>query len=154
MILKIIGVIMNSQSVDRSLFVIANLTNLLLTCIFRVYALKKAEYVSGLVIIFFSIPILIAAVYNYSHAREWWTYILPMFLFLFLLVELLLDYILKIDFRDTALLWPYLLVYYLGLMGMIGYSFLINKVYGFITLTTYFINLAATFFSYSKIGHN
>ncbi len=78
---------------------------------------------------------------------------LPLLLLLFLVIELLFDYILKIDFRSTALLWPYIIVYYLGLMGMVGYSFLIGKPYGFVTLGTYFLNLFATWYSFSVSGH-
>ena len=37
-------------------------------------------------------------------------------------VELLLDYVLRLEFRKTSLLWPYLFLYYLGMMGMIGWS--------------------------------
>jgi hypothetical protein len=60
---------------------------------------------------------------------------------------------LKLDFRSTALLWPYLLVFYVALMGMIGYSFLIKKSFGYVTLCTYFLALLATWYSYAKVGH-
>ena len=62
-------------------------------------------------------------------------------------------YILQINFRSTRLLGPYLLLYYLAILGMIGYSFQIGKTYGFITLLTYFINQIATFYSYFRVGH-
>ncbi len=54
---------------------------------------------------------------------------------------------------QTAWLGPYLLSYYLALFAMIGYAFLAGKPYGFVTLITYFINLAATFYSYALVGH-
>ena len=72
---------------------------------------------------------------------------------LFLVVEFVLDYWLKFNFRHTAWLGPYFLVYYLALFALIGYAFLTGKSYGFITLMTYFINVAATFFSYARVGH-
>jgi len=74
-------------------------------------------------------------------------------LILFLVIELLFDYILKLEFRKTALLWPYLTIFYVAEMAMIGYSFLIKKSYGFITLGTYLLSLLATWYSYAKVGH-
>jgi hypothetical protein len=38
-------------------------------------------------------------------------------------------------------------------MGMIGYTFVFGKLFGFITLATYFINLASTAYSYARVGH-
>jgi hypothetical protein len=71
----------------------------------------------------------------------------------FLVVEFVLDYWLKFNFRHTAWLGPYLLLYYLALFAMIGYAFLAGKPSGYVTLITYFINLAATYFSYARVGH-
>lgn len=59
----------------------------------------------------------------------------------------------NIDIRSTRLLGPYLLLYYLALFGMIGYSFQIGKNFGFVTLVTYIVNQIATFYSYFQVGH-
>ncbi len=145
----------NFEIVDWLVFVMAILVNLLLIGIFlaRPRGLKKAEYILGLVMICLILPVFLAVLLNALGKREWWTIVLPSLLILFLLIELLFDYILKLDFRSTALLWPYLLVFYVGLMAMIGYSFLIKKSFGFITLGTYFLSLLATWYSYAKVGH-
>jgi hypothetical protein len=71
----------------------------------------------------------------------------------FLIIEVVLDYILQYDFRNTSLLGPYLLLYYVSVLGMIGYSFAVQKKYGFITLATYFLSQIAAFYSYFKVGH-
>jgi hypothetical protein len=143
------------RAIDITIFIIANLVNLLLTGIFlsRSLGLKKAERVLGLISVSMILPIGAAVILNIQGRREWWTVSLPSILMLFLAIELLLDYILKLNFRKTRLLWPYLLLYYLALMAMIGYSFSIGKSFGFITLGTYFLNLFATWYSYSKVGH-
>jgi len=141
--------------VDVAVFVIANLVNLLMVGIFlsRPKGLKRVESVLGIVQITFILPLGAAIVINASQGREWWFMVLPSLLVAFLVVELLLDYVLKLAFRTTRLLGPYLLLYYLALMGMIGYTFLIGEIYGFITLVTYFMNLFATWYSYSQVGH-
>ncbi len=95
-------------------------------------------------------PLSIAVISNLLAKRQWWFFILPIPIILFLILELILDYLLKIDFRNTVSLWPYIIIYFVGLNGMIGYSFLIGKRYGSVTLITYFINLFVTFYLYFK----
>jgi hypothetical protein len=143
------------QIIDLTLFVVANLVNILMVGIFlsRPKGLKHIEKKLGIVLITLAIPVAISILLNIAGKREWWSIVLPSLLVVFLIVELIFDYILKLDFRHTSLLWPYLLLYYVSLWGMIGYTFLIGKPYGFATLITYFLNLLATWYSYSRVGH-
>jgi len=138
--------------IDIGLFAIANLVNLLTMGIMlsRPRGLARVEYVLGIVIVAMIVPVGVAVILNSLGKREWWTIVLPLLLIAFLVVELMFDYILKLDFRNTALLWPYITIYYVGLIGMIGYSFLIGKPHGFVTLVTYFLNLAATWYAHSR----
>jgi hypothetical protein len=141
--------------IDLSVFVIANLTNLLLAVMFlyRGSGRPKAGNLFGWGAVLLGIPLLAAAVLNMLGERPWWTFILPGLMVLYDAVEFVLDHVLKFDFRHSRWLGPYLGLYYLALMGMIGYAFAIGKPYGFITLVTYFINLAATAFSYARVQH-
>jgi hypothetical protein len=146
---------MNYEVVDIGLFVIANFINLAvaLLLIARARGMVKFERDLGYAVVAMILPVTLAIGFNIAAARELWTIICPSLLLLFLLVELLFDYILKLEFRYTRLLGPYLLTYYVGLMAMIGYSFGIGELFGFVTLATYFINLAATGYSYSRVKH-
>lgn len=141
--------------VDTALFVIANLVNLLMVGIFlsRAFGWGALEDIFGITLLTLAIPVGIIAVVNAWERRAWWAMVLPAILVIFFVVELFLDYILLLEFRTTALLWPYLVLYYASLMGMIGYTFLIRKSYGVITLITYFLQLFATWYSYSLVGH-
>jgi len=143
------------RTIDLVIFIIANLVNLLLIGIFlsRPRGLRRAEHVLGLILVSMILPVGLAVLLNILEKREWWTIVLPLLLILYLLIELLFDYLLKLEFRKTALLWPYLLVFYVALMAMIGYSFLIGKAYGFATLATYFLSLLATWYSHARVGH-
>ena len=145
----------NPLSTDIVIFIVANIVNLLVVGVFlsRTKGLQDLEYYIGLILIIMALPLITAVIFNIIDKRDWWSIVLPLPLILYCFIELLFDYILNLNFRNTALLWPYLTIFYLGLMGMIGYSFLIGKIYGFITLGTYFINLLATWYSYSKVGH-
>jgi hypothetical protein len=141
--------------IDLAVFVIANLINLLITAMFlaRARKLPQAGNVIGLVVVAMAIPLAAAVVMNLLSKRNWPFWILPLMTIAYCILEFILDYILKVDFRHSSLLIPYLISFYLGLFAMIGYTFLVGKRYGFITLVTYFINLAATFYSYARVGH-
>ena len=146
---------MSYSIVDIGLFIIANFINLAAALLLfaRARGAEKLERDLGYSIVAMIIPVSFAIALNIANGRELWAIVLPSFLLLFLLIEWLFDYILKLEFRYTRLLVPYLVTYYLGLMAMIGYSFGIGKLFGFITLGTYFINLAATGYSYSRVKH-
>ncbi len=146
---------LNDQIIDIALFIVGNLVNLLMVGIFllRTKGLARAESILGLILLSLILPIGGAIILNIVGKRGVWNVLLPTLLVAFLLLEMVLDYILKLDFRNTWMLGPYLLLYYLALMGMIGYTFRIDRPFGFITLITYFLQLGATWYSYSQVGH-
>jgi hypothetical protein len=143
------------QKLDLVVVVIANLLNLILSLIFlnRVFGRAQWEQLLGYGTVVMAIPLVVIAVVNLAGGRGWAFWVLPLVMVIYLVIEFLLDYVLKLNFRLSALLGPYLLTYYLALFAMIGYAFVAGKSYGFITLVTYFINLAATFYSYARVGH-
>jgi hypothetical protein len=146
---------MSDPLVDTLLVVVANLFNLLMVTIFllRVGGHRGLERALGWINITLILPLGLGAAWNARAGRDVWFAVLPALLAVFLLVELLLDYVLTLEFRRTRLLGPYLLLYYASQMGMIGYAFLVKETYGFITLATYFLCLFATAYSYRKVGH-
>ncbi len=140
------------EIVDLVVVVAANLFNLLMASIFttRPRGWKRFERTAGLVMVGMAVPLGAAVILNALGKREWWFVLLPLPLILHCVVELLLDYILKLDFRKTRLLGPYLALFYLGQMGLIGYAFVAEPAYGFVTLATYFVCLGATRYAHSK----
>jgi polyferredoxin len=141
--------------VDLGVFAAANLINLLLTVMFvaRGRRNRKVESSTGLAVVALAVPLAAAAVLNALGRRAWWTWALPLLMVAFCVVEYLLDYALKVEFRDTRAMKPYLLLYYLALMSLIGYSFLVGKIYGYATLLTYFVHMGATAYSYGRVRH-
>ncbi len=140
---------------DLVVVIIANWLNVVLSLIFlnRVFGRAEWEHPLGYGTVIMALPLTAIAIANLGGGRKWAFWVLPLVMALYLAIEFVLDYVLKINFRQTALLGPYLLVYYIALFAMIGYTFLASKPYGFVTLVTYFINLAATFYSYTHVGH-
>lgn len=145
----------NERTVDLVVFLSANLFNLFIICIMlsRPFGLESLEMVVGILNLLLVIPLTVAVILNFASGRDWWSFVLPLVMIAFLILELMLDYVLKIPFRETILLWPYLALFYLSAWMMIGYTFLVDNTYGFITLITYFLSLAATAYSYSQVGH-
>jgi hypothetical protein len=143
---------MTIRTIDLSIFAIANLNNLLLAMMFllRAQGKSKVESKFGWGAVTLGIPLLALVVLNAFSGRPWWTFILPGLLIFYDAVEFILDYLLKFDFRHSRWVGLYLGLYYLALMGMIGYTFAIGRSFGFIPLASYFINLAATAFSQSR----
>ena len=67
----------------------------------------------------------------------------------YLLLELLLDYVLLIPFREIlALHVPYILVFYAAEFSIIGVSFRLDRKMGFVVLATFFVLLGCLVFSY------
>ncbi|MHB1413770.1 MAG: hypothetical protein ACYC1C_00830 [Chloroflexota bacterium] len=140
---------------DIAVFFVANAANLLLAAMFllRAQGMSAAARVSGTAVVILALPAAAAIVANALAGRNWWLAVLPLPFIVFCVVEFAFDYVLMLEFRSTGLLGPYLAIYYLGLLGLIGYTFLIDKPYGFATLVTYFVGLAATWYSFAKVGH-
>ena len=143
------------QPVDLAVVIIANLINLLLLGMFlaRGAGQPQTGRTFGTGVVALAVPLGVAVVLNALAQRAWWTLVLPGLMIAYAVVDFVLDYLLKSDFRHTRWLGPYLGLYYAGLMALIGYAFLVDLLAGFITLATYFASLAATFYSYTRVGH-
>jgi hypothetical protein len=99
------------------------------------------EYDLGIVVMIMGFALGYIAFFNRKNRREKWEVYLLIPIFLFFIVDLILDYLLSFDFRSTAIVGPYVLLYYVGLWGLVGYSFRFDKKWGFVTLATYFLNM-------------
>lgn len=141
--------------VDLIVFLAANLYNLLMIVVFlaRVRGQKRVEHTAGLGTVLMGIPLAAAVLLNAFGRRDIWYILLPIPIILHCVIELFVDYIWKLDFRNTRWLWPYLVLFYIGQWLLVGYAFLVSNLYGFVTLVAYFLCLAATAYSYSKVKH-
>ena len=142
-------------AIDLTVFLTANLYNLLLAVVLlaRAREAKRLERQTGFLGMLLGIPLAIAAALNALEGRDWWAVVLPIPAALHCLVELFVDHLTPSNFRYTRWLWPYLALFYLGQWFLVGYNFLASQAYGTVTLVTYFLCLAATFYSYSKVKH-
>ena len=134
----------NHKRIDLIVVYLANLINVIMAFLFvaRISALSQVENVLGIVAMSMGFCLGCIAFINRSNKRSKSETYLLIPIFLFFMVELVLDYILNFDFRSTALVGPYILFYYVGLWGLIGYAFRFDRKWGFLTLVTYFLNMS------------
>jgi len=140
----------NHKRKDLAVVYMANLINVMMVCLFvaRISGLPQAERVLGIVAMMMGFALGYIAFLNKKSKRDRWIIYLLIPIFLFFVVELILDYILTLDFRNTVIVGPYILLYYVGLWGLIGYGFKFDKKWGFATLTTYFANMTLSILPY------
>jgi hypothetical protein len=131
------------KKVDLIVVYLANLINVIMTILFtaRIFGLPQVEYLLGIVGMVMGFVLGYIAFLNKKNKRDKWEAYLLIPILLFFIVDLILDYVLTFEFRSTAIVGPYVLLYYVGLWGLIGYSFRFDKKWGFVTLATYFMNM-------------
>jgi len=132
------------KRIDLIVVCLANLINVIMFFLFiaRISALSQVEGALGIVVMVMGFCLGYIAFINSRNKRDKWETYLLIPTFVFFIVELVLDYILDFDFRSTALAGPYVLFYYIGLWGLVGYAFRVDKKWGFLTLVTYFLNMS------------
>ena len=98
------------RTIDLIVVICANIFNLMMVAIFllRTGGNKQLEHTVGWIQVPLGIAFTIAAIYNFIHGRGLWMLLLPALMSTFILFELTLDYALKLNFRQTRILGPYL----------------------------------------------
>jgi hypothetical protein len=142
---------LEARTIDIGVVTLANLVNLMMAGLFigRATGHPRIEQWLGILVVAAAVPAAAAIWINAAQHRPGWTILLPVPLILFCLFELLLDFVLHVPFRTGRLLGPYLAIYYLALLALIGYAFGTARSLGFLTLATYFLNLIATGYAHS-----
>jgi len=110
-----------------------------------VYIASKIENqallkIFGAIIVLLIIPFTISLVGYIKIKAKKKIIISHIFILFYLFLEVLLDYILKIPFREIlAIHIPYIAVFYAAAFSMVGVSRTISRKMGLIVLTTFFI---------------
>ena len=105
--------------------------------------------VSGSIVIVLIIPFSVT-LYGYIKKDAERKIIIPHIAILFyLFLELLLDYILNVPFRDIlAIHIPYIIVFYAAEFSMVSVSFERNRKVGFVVLLTFLILISCLIYLY------
>ena len=127
--------------------IIANINNILLTFLFatRIYKYPKIEHWLGIIFMLSIIPLILMLIKAFETNRDI-LYFIQLFLMIsFIVVEFLLDYLLKIDFRQNRnIVIPYVIIFYASFGGMIGIASHCGKQWTVITVITFLLMTTAS----------
>ncbi len=139
------------KSIDIIFIISSILFNISVSIVYIATKLDNMELlrVAGVIVILLIIPFTITLI-GYIKEKEEKKIIISLVIILFyLFLELLLDYILLIPFRDiVALHIPYIIVFYAAAFSMIGVTFEKNKKMGFVVLATFGILIVCLIYMY------
>lgn len=126
--------------------------NLLITGIFLAQKKERPELIRIFSILWLSLAIPLGVVFTHYLivGRDLWVLVYLGFIFLYIIVELLLDYVLKIEFRKKWITHaPYIVLEYIALFGLIGISFSIDRTWGFLVSISFWVLLGSLVYLYS-----
>jgi hypothetical protein len=115
--------LIDKESYNLTGALLAVFDNIILTALFiaRLYRRPKTEYILGVLFLFSFFPALFLLIKAHLFNRPFIYYLQLILLCLFIIVEFLLDYLLKIDFRKNKIITiPYVALSYAALGGMTG----------------------------------
>jgi len=122
--------------------ILANLINILVISVFiaRLSNRPKIEYWFGIILILSIVPLIYLFITAIGFKRPLLYFIQIGLMIIYLVVELMLDYILKIDFRQTqSIVIPYVMLFFAGTGGMIGIASNAGKVWTILTIISFLI---------------
>jgi len=103
----------------------------------------------GMTWLLLAIPLAIVFVHYLLAGQELWIIVCFGGIFLYMLMELLLDYVLKIEFRKKLSVHvPYIVLEYLALFGLIGISFSVDKTWGYVVSISFWVLMASLIYLY------
>jgi hypothetical protein len=130
---------------------------ILLVCIlifiFRLLGQTKIEYWLGMVVILSAIPLLFLLFSARGFQRPPIYFIQLGLMLVFILVELALDYLFKIEFRTVR--WmaiSYAMLFFSATGGMIGVASLQGRLFAIIAIVLFFVMAILAFYQRAKTG--
>ena len=138
---------------DGLFLFLAIFLNILIILIFlaRYRGPEGLEHKIGYVVIACIIPLMII-LFNYILiGKDLWIVIYIIIIISFLIFEIILDYILKHNFRSNPkIVGPYVLFYYVAFWGLLAISFVIDLLIGFVVFGIFMLNVAVTIYTHKK----
>ena len=138
---------------DGLFLFLAIFLNILIILIFlaRYRGPEGLEHKIGYAIIACIFP-LILILFNYIlMGKDLWIVIYIIIIISFLIFELILDYILKLNFRtNPKIVGPFVLFYYIAFWGSLAISFVIDLLIGFIVFGIFMLSVVVTIYTHKK----
>lgn len=145
----------STQTSDLIGAIVANVNNVLLIFLFiaRIKNLPRIEYWLGLIFILSIVPLTYLFIQALGNNFQVLYFIQIGLMIAFLIVELGLDYIFKVDFRHTQkIVIPYVMLFFAGAGGMIGVASHAGKTWTLITVISFLSMTISTFIMHTITG--
>jgi len=121
--------------------------------IFRLLNRPEAEYWSGMAFMLTAIPIGYLIYTSTNFERPTLYYIQLGLMIGFIIVELFLDYVFKVDFRHTKwMVISYVMFFFAGTGGMIGVASQAGKSWTILSIILFLVMTALAFLQRAKTG--
>jgi hypothetical protein len=134
------------------IFVIAAVAfNLLIVGIYNNTKKERPELrrIFGLVLLSLALPLGIVFIHYLLTGRAWWIVVSFGFVLFYLLAEWLLDYRLKIDFRQKPITHvSYIVLEYIALFSLIEIAFSIDQTWGYVVSISFWAVMASPIYLY------
>jgi len=141
---------LNSLGAYTSIFILSVCSLIFISRLFNSHVL---EYYLGIVLLLTAFPLLYLFFSANQFSRPLIYYIQLTTMISYLIVELLLDYTLKIDFRSNQLIViPYVVLFFAGTGGMIGIASLAGKIWLFLAIALFICLTILAFFQRAITG--
>ena len=125
----------------------------ILIFLFRLLGYPKLEYWLGVILLLSAIPLVYLLFQAGSFDRPTLYYIQLAAILLFLFVELMVDYVFKIEFRQTQwLAIPYVMIFFAGTGGLIGIASQAGRGWMISTAVLFIIMAIMAFYQRTKAG--
>jgi hypothetical protein len=104
----------------------------------------------GIAWLFLAVPLGVVFIHYLLVGPEPWVIACFAGVLFYMLVELLLDYVWKIEFRKKVSQHiPYIILEYIALFGLIGVAFSINPVGGWVVSIAFWVLMACLIYAYA-----
>ncbi|HUV16347.1 MAG TPA: hypothetical protein VMW28_07285 [Pelolinea sp.] len=104
----------------------------------------------GSIVIGLALPFAVVLISYFQSNKGWRVYVGVGFALFYILVEFLLDYVFKVDFRSKWITHiPYILLEYAAFFGLISAAFAVSQTSGWIVSVTFWIAMACLVYLYS-----
>ncbi|TFG25795.1 MAG: hypothetical protein EU533_00695 [Promethearchaeota archaeon] len=127
--------------------------NILIILIFlaRYRGPEGLEHKIGYAVIVCIIPFTIILLNYILIGKDLWIVIYIIIIISFLIFEMILDYILKLNFRtNPKIVGPYVLFYYIAFWGLLAISFVIDLLIGFVVFGIFMLSVVVTIYTHKK----
>ncbi len=133
-------------AIDLLFVLSALLFNVFIIGVYIAQKLGKAGLVRkfGIAVLVLTIPFLVVFISYLITGKPTWEYLVFLAIFVYMFLEWLWDYRMKIDFRSKPKLHiPYIILFYIVLFGNIRIAFTISSTWGWIISISFWLLLAA-----------